>query len=578
MGNIKKLLTLDDLYNFYYKQNKNCTFNAKDSGYQVSVQIPSKFEIAENKDDSLLFCKVKVMHSGVNRNHSCVTDDALKEASKSLAYKPILANFMEYTDEITGETLKDFTSHDMVVNDDGSIEYIEKQIGCFTADEPYFEVEKETGHNFLYGYCAIPKDYTDASSIIERKGGTKVSVELSVNEMQYSAKSKVLELTDITITGLTCLGRNPETNEEVGEGMLNARLDIVDFSTENNSLFTNYDNTIIEMQDRLNKLESVCFNIDNSKKGGNQVDKTIKENFEEEVTVEEVTETEEATKEEVTVTENESEDTVVDNSEEANDVEVETEMETESKESNSVIENENDAVEDDDEEDGKDKADDDDDETEKVELESEDTNTLECSYSLNGEVKKFAVSLDDKIYALQDLVNSTYADADNTWYSTTVYADYLIMNDWCNNRYFKQTYTDENDVYTLTGDRIEVFAEFVTKKELDELDNMRANYSTLVEFKKDVESKELHAQKEAILNDTKYSVLEKNEKFAELVKNMDNYSFADLETNAKIIFADYVAEVGTFSMNEEKTSSIKLFGNPNSKKKKNSRYGDLFKK
>lgn len=90
------------------------------------------------------------MHSGENRNKSSVTDEALVKASKQLAYKPILANFMEYTDENTGEVLKDFTSHDMELTDDG-VNYIEKQVGCFTADEPYFEIEEETGHNFLYG-------------------------------------------------------------------------------------------------------------------------------------------------------------------------------------------------------------------------------------------------------------------------------------------------------------------------------------------------------------------------------------------------------------------------------------------
>ena len=43
----KKLLTLDNLYNFYLNQNKTCTFSAKESGYQVSVQIPTKFEISD---------------------------------------------------------------------------------------------------------------------------------------------------------------------------------------------------------------------------------------------------------------------------------------------------------------------------------------------------------------------------------------------------------------------------------------------------------------------------------------------------------------------------------------------------
>ena len=137
----KRLLYLEDLYDFYSNKYKRSThFSADKTGHQIFVQVPAQFEIAETDyvDNTLLFCKVKLMHSGENRNHSCVTDDALVKASKGLAYKPVLANFMEYTDKETGEILKDFTAHDMELNNDGSINYIEKQIGCFTSDEPFF--------------------------------------------------------------------------------------------------------------------------------------------------------------------------------------------------------------------------------------------------------------------------------------------------------------------------------------------------------------------------------------------------------------------------------------------------------
>lgn len=541
MKKARKLLTLDDLYDFYFKQNKNCTFSSKESGYQVSVQIPSRFEIAKREDDgTLLFCKVKLMHSGVNRNHSCVTDDALKRASENLAYKPILANFMEYTDKTTGEVLKDFTSHDMTINDDGFIDYIEKQIGCFTADEPFFEIEKETNHNFLYGYCAIPVQYTDACSIIERKGGTKVSVELSVNEMEYKVKDRVLELTDVTITGACCLGRNPETNEEIGEGMENARLDIVDFSTENNSLFTDYNSAIIEMQDRLTKLESVCFNInDDSKKGGNQVEIETKEKD----IIVNAEEPEEETKE----------DEIIDDPEETADTTDETD----------------------------DEETDTDDESEDSEGSDSDKDfSITYSNIKTGSSRTFVISLNDKVRALCDIVNAQYAESDNTYYCVIVYDNYVIMNDVWNGKYFKQTYTEDNGEFTLTGDREKVFVEYVTEEELNELDAMRNDYPALVKFKADKEKEELHGKKEELLSDAKYSVLEKNEKFKELIKNMDNYSLAELEKEAKVIFADHVAEIGVFSLNKDgdASSSIKLFGNPNTKKTKSSRYGDLFKR
>ena len=562
----KKLLTLDNLYSFYFNKNKTCKFSAKESGYQVSVQIPTEFEISEEtKDDTLLFCTVKLMHSGENRNHSCVTDDALYKAGKNLAYKPILANFMEYTDESTGETLKDFTSHDMEINDDGSISYIEKQIGCFTSDEPYYKVEEETGHNFLYGKCAIPIEYSDAYSIIKRKNGTKVSAELIVNEMQYNAKSKVLELTDVVIMGATCLGKDPNTLEDVGEGMLNARLDIADFSTDNNSLFAKYENKMIEFQERLEKLESTCSNIQLSKEGGNDknmdkfnelLEKYGKTAEDIDFEYEDMTDEELESKFEEVFGKLEDNSTSEPSNDEGTDDGNESEENPEVKEDNACGGGGSGTTK-----------------------KKKKNNSIECSYEVDGETKKFAVSLQEKIYAIQDLVNATYAEADNTYYGVSVYEDYVIMCDYWSGRYYKQSYTSENDNYSLTGDRVEVYAEFVTSDEQKELDAMRSNYAALKEFKEKVEKNELHAKREEILNSEKYESVSETEAFKELVKNMDNYSLEELEKEAKIIFADNF-NMETFAVHAEKTqkkSTVKVFANVN-KSKKDSRYGNLFSK
>lgn len=582
----KKLLTLDDLYNFYFSKNENCTFSSKETGYKLSVQVPAQFEVnKEQNDDSLLFCKVKLMHSGENRNRSSVTDDALVKASKCLAYKPILANFMEYTDEETGETLKDFTSHDMEFNEDGTVTYLEKQIGCFTSDDPYFEIEEDTGHNFLYGYCAIPKEYSDAYSIIKRKDGTKVSVELEINEMQYSASKKILELTDITIMGATCLGKDAITLNNIEEGMKNARLDIADFSVENNSVKFDKDEKLIELLETLNKTLSNFNNKeyfsaqDNSKEGGNE--KTMFEKLLEKYgkTIEDITfEYENLSDEglEQKFAELFDEENP-DNSEKepSNDDEGEDGSESEGSADNGK---------------GEDNG------------ENPEKNPGDGTYSLNpekysvtmsdGTVKDFALSLDEITSALQTLVNNMYAD-DDTWYSVIVYEDgTLIMTDWWNNKYFKQSYTREGDNFSLVGDRVAVHSVWVTDEEEDALNEMRSNYTALKEFKETVEQNELHAQREKILNSDKYAVLaEKNEEgeyvnadFAELVKDMDNYSLTDLETKVKVMHSDFVsehqAENMTFSAKPEKKkmTSVKLFANPNDdKKSKPSRYGNLFK-
>ena len=556
----KRLLFLEDLYDFYSNRYKRSThFSAEKSGHQIFVQVPAEFEIDKNadyKDESLLFCKVKLMHSGENRNHSSVTDEALKKASKTLAYKPVLANFMEYEDEATGETLKDFTSHDMELNDDGSVNYIEKQVGCFTSDKPFFEVEEETGHNFLYGYCAIPVDYTDAASIIERKNGTKISVELAVNEMEYSGKNKILELTDVVIMGATLLGKDPDTKKDIGEGMLNARLDIADFNAKNNSLFSDYDSTLIDLQERLEKLESACFNNKNDISGKEETIEVEKEKFEEEVTeTVEVTETEETTEEEVTVTDNESEETVDETSEET----------TENAEEDPV-ENTQDET------------------TDTGVTENESVNPEKYSVTMSdGSVKEFSLSLDEITMSLYNLVNQMYGEADNAYYGVTVYEDNtLIMSDYWNGKYYRQSFNRDGDNFSLVGDRVAVHSVWVTDEEDASLNEMRSNYSSVVEELNTYKSAEVFADKMTVFDDEAYSEYLDTDEFKALMSedSVNKYSKEELSEKADATLGKLVKKNKTFSFAGEtpqkKHVSRVAFNAEKETEDTYKPYGDLF--
>lgn len=558
--NTKRLLFMEDLYDFYSNKYKRSThFSAEKSGHQIFVQVPAEFEVdksADYKDESLLFCKVKLMHSGENRNHSSVTDEALKKASKTLAYKPVLANFMEYEDEETGETLKDFTSHDMELNDDGSVNYIEKQVGCFTSDKPFFEVEEETGHNFLYGYCAIPIDYTDAASIIERKNGTKISVELAVNEMEYSGKNKVLELTDVVIMGATLLGKDPDTKKDIGEGMLNARLDIADFNAKNNSLFSDYDSTLIDLQERLEKLESACFNNKNDISGKEETIEVEREKFEEEVTeTVEVTETEETTEEEVAVTENESEETVDETSEET----------TENAEEESV-ENTQDET------------------TDTNVTENESVNPEKYSVTMSdGSVKEFSLSLDEISMALYNLVNQMYGEADNAYYGVTVYEDNtLIMSDYWNGKYYRQSFNRDGDNFSLVGDRVAVHSVWVTDEEDASLNDMRSNYSSVVEELNTYKSAEVFADKMTVFDDEAYSEYLDTDEFKALMSedSVNKYSKEELSEKADATLGKLVKKNKTFSFAGEtpqkKHVSRVAFNAEKETEDTYKPYGDLF--
>ena len=546
----KKLLTIDDLYSFYLEQNKTCKFSSEESGYQLSVQVPAYFEVSDEEDDTLLFCTVKLMHSGENRNHSNVTDEALTKAAKGLAYKPILANFMEYTDEETGETLKDFTSHDMIINDDGTATYLEKQVGCFTADEPYFEVEEETGHNFLYGICAIPREYTDTCSIIERKNGTKISVELAVNSMEFDASKKVLNLTDVVILGATLLGKDPKTLKDVGEGMKNARLDIADFSTKNNSIFADYKNQMIELQERLEKLETACFNKDqnngqnnNAEEGGNNKDmdkfnellskygKTAEDiDFEYEgLTDEEL----EAKFEEVFGEKKPEEDDNSDNNGSDGEPSDEGEGSSDTEDDTDTGVKEDNAC-------GGGSG-----STKKKKKNAEEP--------VEDMVRTFTVSHEDIRYALYNLLDTVSMD-DNDWYCiTSVFDDYFVYESWNGGKIFGQKYTKENDNVAFDGDRYELFREYITADEKAQLDDMRSNYSSIVEELDTYKSAEIYADKMTVFEDEAFADYLETDEFKALMsdESVNQYSKEELAEKADATLGKLVKKNKTFSFTGE---------------------------
>ena len=127
--------------------------------------------------------------------------------------------------------------------------------------------------------------------------------------------------------------------------------------------------------------------------------------------------------------------------------------------------------------------------------------------------------------------------------------------------------------------------EYVTADEQSELESMRADYTSLKEFKETVEKNEIHSKKEEIINSDKYAILaEKNEKdeyinadFSELVNSMDDYSVEDFETKVKVMHSDYMSAHANFSSTESnpKGSTVKLFTNINKKKKPKKNYGNI---
>ena len=563
----KKLLYLEDLYDFYSTKYKRSThFSSEKTGEPIVVQVHGKinFEESDKNKDGLLPVHLQACHTNLNVNNSNIEEPVMTSALPSFSNRPILGYIHKVVTDENPDGQWEFYGHNCH-EENGELVYDEVPIGIIPEScnaQLVYDKEKNKTYCEVDGY--IFEEYSRAAEILQREGECAVSVELSIRELSYDGKLKCLNIEDFWFSGVTILGKN-EYGDTIKPGMTGSNIKLADFSADNNSLFAKYENKMIEFQERLEKLESTCSNIQLSKEGGN--DKNM-DKFNE--LLEKYGKT-------------------------AEDIDFEYEDMTDEELESKFEEVFGKLEEDSPSEPSNDEGTEDGDESEENPEVKEDNacggggsgttkkkkknNSIECSYEVDGETKKFAVSLQEKIYSIQDLVNATYAESDNTYYGVSVYEDYVVMCDYWSGRYYKQSYTSENDNYSLTGDRVEVYAEFVTADEQKELDAMRSNYAVLKEFKETAEKNELHAKREEILNSEKYEAVSETDAFKELVKNMDNYSLEELEKEAKIIFADNF-NMETFAAHTEKAqknSTVKVFANVN-KSKKDSRYGNLFSK
>ena len=547
----KKIMTLDSLYKFFVDQNKSFNFSSKESGSPIVVTSNGHF--AKAKDDSMpgmLKLKLKNCHIDTNRNGSHISKENMEKAMPTLKYRPILA----YIHELSDGT-KDFYAHNVQLeedeNGDTQVVYLEKQVGCFTADEPWLEYDKEMDKTYVMAYAVIPEEYTETADIIRRKNGTKVSTELVINELSYNAKEKYLDLIDFYFGGTTLLGSDEDGNE-IGEGMLGARGDIEDFCHKE-PVFT-YQDKLIETLEKLNvTLEG--FNKNTTQKGGDKM------KFEEllakyGITAEEVTfEIEGLSDEELEAKFAEVFDCDGDNGSDSGDAD------TSDGEGDNTG-NDDSGDDDDNSDDGDNNGDDGDSEPEKF-------------------TKIFAVELshDDIRYALYNLI-AQYDEEDGDYYGIrSVYDNYFIMYGWCNNKLYKVGYSIDGENVSLEGERQEVFELIVTESEKIAIEKMRENYDSLVKYKEDTEAAALQAKKDTVFADEKYAKVVNTKAFKKLVENSKDYSVEECAQKADEILDDFSSFAVNFASNEEPTASKTLGLNFNAKpSKKKSAYGGLFEK
>lgn len=536
----KKLLTLEDLYSFYSQKKKSMTFSADKSGYNIAVQSLATFELNDDLSEGLLYGKIRAFHDLTNNNKSHIETDILEEKMMSIKDRPVMADIID-TDETDedGNPIKDFSGHTMYYDEvlDKMI-YKEIPIGHFIHPESiHLEYDEEYDRNFVCADVVVYEEYTDACDILRRRKTVDCSVELCIRKMHWDNTDKTLHLDDFYVQGTTLLGSHTLP------GMSGSKLSIKDFSEENNSLFSSISedehSKLIETLDNLNKtLSSLNINsktnptVEKFEKGGNTEINMTK--------FEELLKKYNKTVEDITF-----------EYEGLSDEDLEKVFSTtfgESEPTPDTVLTESDKSDDDTDDDTDDSTTDEPDDTDNADDNADDDKDKD-TFS-----KIFELSHEDVRSALYQLLAPIEETLNEYYWIMSVYDDYFIYESCCGN-YYKQAYTKENDAIAFDGERQEVFAEFVTADEKAELEDMRANYSSISEKLARYEEAEEIADKMTVFEDQAYSKYLETDEFKKLmdVENVKNFTKDELVEKADAALGKVVKTTKTFSMNAEES-------------------------
>lgn len=226
-----RLLTLEDLYDFYSGSSSTIHFSAQDDDKNIVVQVGGNMTFEDNVDSAEDLTKVRLQscHTLRNRNNTYIAEDVMTTALPSFSNRPILA----YIHEVDGQ--EEFYKHNMHQDDDGEIVYDEKPVGVIPEScNAHLEYDEDKQHMYVVVDGYLYDQYSHATEILKREKECYVSVELSIRELEYNAKEKYLDIKDFFFSGVTILGKTPDGNT-VEPGMDGANIKLF---SDNNEVVT----------------------------------------------------------------------------------------------------------------------------------------------------------------------------------------------------------------------------------------------------------------------------------------------------------------------------------------------------
>lgn len=485
--------------------------------YAVTYAVDDTFD-----NDKFMKLRLKVCHDTKSLHNTIFPKDALYRAEPSIANSAILAHIIENDD---GQL--DFGGHDFTIEEDKFNEgqhrriYLEQPVGLVPETNNY-EIVEEDGISYVYCDAYIWKGYSNyCVDILEHSDRIKLSMEVEFLDYHYSKPKNSYIITDFKYEGITLLGT------DVRPAMQNSGATITNYST------TDDGNRVITVEDLRNEISKV-FSIANKEqeKGVIGMDKETIQNvlaeygiseaelgFEinEDMTVDELRSKIAELNAKVDDESAESEvESTEDNSAEESNEESTGEPEGETNDAESKAETDEVSAEDN-------SADDSATEPESVKTGAYSEDTKSISFSMSDEDKR------TKLYkALGEISDDEY------WIIRT-YEDYFIAQAWIDEKYYKIGYTKNDEEVAVNPEFEEVFAEFVTESERNELEKMRNDYATLEteveELRKFKNEAEANARAEAVnaIFEVFDEKLSECEDYANLKENNSDYSVEEVE-------------------------------------------------
>ena len=526
-----KMLTLDDLYDFYCSNAKYSRhFCAKDENSVIAVQTKGTMKFTESNpnEEGLRRVHLQSCHTEKNINKSFISDDVMTAALPSFANRPILARIHKVDEEY------EFGGHDMH-EENGELVYDEVPVGVIPSENNIQIVyDEEKGKSYVEVDGFLYETYNKSTEILERYDGeSDVSVELDIRSMSFDAKEKVLVIEDFYFAGVTILGKT-DAGVDINPGMVGSNIKLSDF--QKNTVFTKQ---LIEKLDTLNE-QLQAFNINNN-----------------------------SGKEELPMTK--FEELLAKYSKTAEDINFEyAEMSDEELEAKfEELFGESDPAEPENDQEG---------ET-SVEPETEPTAEFEAEpvAELEKFTKTFELSHEDVRCALYNLLYAV-EEEDNEWYGiVNVYDDSFLYCGFFGGQYWKQGYEKNGDIVSFAGERVHMNAVFVTDEENEALEEMRANYSTI---RDELNKYHEEPEKMEIFASDDWKGIFGTEEFETLKERENHFNLSKEEITDKLngMLLNAVKTGMVFSATVDKVTAKKLPINDKSNSRGKGRYGAMFVK